>query len=340
MEVWQIILIVFGAYFLVMFLFSLLIYIMMNVKMKNRQDKNPLFKYFTTEDYPGLEAKTFTFKNDKGLNLSGRLYTRKGLKDDTYLVFFHGYGGGHEAYTTLINDLVTTLEMPLLTFDYTGCDLSAGKNIIHIVQPLVDAHSFLAYLQTVPTYKGKKLVLIGHSWGGYVATNLYPFNKDKNIIKVVDLNGVTDFGLYIKTLARAPYLFVPMFRLFSAFKYGKFAFATTRDSIKNTPIPHLIMHGEKDVVVPFTPFISSLVLQKDKYSNIKFHFENDKNHLVYLTVDGEKHLGELMSMTMEYNKQKVKDEELKEKIINYDFTKTVENDAKTLEVIKKFVKGE
>ena len=340
MEAWQIILIVIGAYFLVLFLYSLLIYIFTSVRSKMRCDKNPLFTYYTYEDYQGLKAETFNFKNFKGDNLMARMYTRDGFKDDTYLVFFHGIGAGHEAYTTLINDLVTTLEMPLLTFDYTGCDFSEGKSIVSVYQPLVDAHAFLAHLQTMPQYKGKKLVLIGHSWGGFVAANLYPFNKDKNIIKVVNLNGVTDFGLYIKHSAKAPFIFVPLFKLFNAFRYGKFAFAATRNSIKNTQIPHLIVHGEKDSVVDFNLFIGNLVLQEDKHKNIKFHFERDKNHSAYLTTDGEKALGEVTGYFLTYSKQKNKDETLKQKIVDFDFSRAVENDPKTLEVIRRFVKGD
>lgn len=339
METWLVILIVIGAYFVVVLLYSLIIYFVIIAKVKIRADKNPLFKYFTYEDFAGLQSENFTFKNKSGTNLTARKYTREGLNDDTYIIFFHGFGGGHEAYTTLINDLILNLGMPVLTFDYTGCDLSEGKNMKNIYQPLADANDFLNYLQEVPEYKDKKLILIGHSLGGFVATNLLPFNKDKNIIKVIGINPVTDFGLYFKNIAKAPAVFAPMFKFFSAFKYGKFAFANTRESIKNTRVPHLIMHGAKDDFVPFSPLISNLVLQKDDYHQIKFHFENEKKHSLYLTLEGEKALAELMGMLNEYKKGKNRDETLKQKILDFDFSRAVEDDEQTLYVIKHFVEG-
>ena len=51
------------------------------------------------------------------------------------------------------NDLVTTLEMPLLIFDYTGCDLEVKALLVY--QPLVDAHAFLALYKQCRNIKVK-----------------------------------------------------------------------------------------------------------------------------------------------------------------------------------------
>ena len=187
-------------------------------------------------------------------------------------------------------------------------------------------------------FKNKKLILGGHSWGGFVASNLYPYNKDKNIIKVISINGVTDFGLVYKNVARAPYLFIIVNNLINAFRYKKLAFATTRKSIKNTPVPYLFMHGLKDQMIPFSPYVSSLVLQEDKYKSINFHFEKERYHNAYLTDESEAALQNLQSEMKAYGKAKGAEKEaVAKRIKEIDFTKLVENDKRFLEIIKKFV---
>lgn len=47
-----------------------------------------------------------------------------------------------------------------------------------------------------------------------------------------------------------------------------------------------------------------------------------------------------MGYFLTYSKQKNKDETLKQKIVDFDFSRAVENDPKTLEVIRRFVKGD
>ena len=337
METWQIILLIIGIYFTLLIVYSLFIYLMIERQMGKRADKNPLLFYFSAKDYAGLKTKPLSFTNNKGDTLIGKIYYRDEKQTDEVIVFFHGFGAGHEAYTTLINDLVTTNGMPVLTFDYTGCDLSGGAKIPNTLQALVDGHHFLAYIQTLPEYMNKKLILIGHSWGGFVAANLYPFNKDKNISKVISINGVTDFGLLYRKAARAPYLFIVLNNLINLFKYQKFALATTRKSILNTPIPHLFLHGLKDEAIPFTPFISSLVLQTDKHKTIKFHFDKEKHHNIYLTNESEQNLIALQSDLKLLAKNKA-DEVLQTKIKTLDYTKLVENDPRILEIINNFIK--
>lgn len=320
-----------------MILYSLVIYGFINKSLGKRTDKNPLLHYFSASDYPGLLTKPFSFKNDKGVTLKGFVYYRAEHEErDEVVIFFHGFGAGHEAYTTLINDLVTKLKRPVITFDYTGCDLSEGKRIPNTLQALMDGHFFLKYLKTVPEFQNKKLILTGHSWGGFVATNLYPYNKNKNIVKVIALNSVTDFPLIYKNSAKAPAIFIPINNFLNSFRYKRFAYATTRKSIKDTPIPHLFLHGEQDESIPVTPFISSLALQSDKHGMVHFYFEADKFHNIYLTKESEQNLRQLQVDIKAYKKAK-HNEDLKAKILNTNFEHLVENDEAVLNVISNFV---
>ena len=337
MKPWEIILLIVAIYVLIIFLYSLFVYLLVQKTIARRMDKNPLFKYFTADDYIGLKATPLSFKNRKGVTLNGFVYEREDALTNAVIVFFHGHAAGHLAYTTLINDLVTKTRYEVLTFDYMGCDLSEGKKMPNMSQALSDGHDFLAYIKTLDDYKDKPLILIGHSWGGYVASNLYPLNKDKMIIKIVSINGLTDIALMFKKMARAPFMFIPLYNTLTSFHYGKLAFKTTRKSIKDTPVPHLFIHGEKDDSVPLMPFVSSLVLQSDKHKRIKFHFESDRYHNVYLTKESELKLRDLLVLVKNHNRSKNKSETEKA-ILNFPFDEAVINDHKILSIIDDFIK--
>ena len=337
MEVLIIILMAFGGYIALTLIYSLIIYFVVKKSLKQRSDKNPLLQYFTAEDYPHLNNKTLSFTNSKGTVLNGIVYAPKNDDADSLILFFHGFGSGHQAYTTLINDLVVTNKMPVIAFDYTGCDLSEGDKVPDYLQALSDGHDILGYITSLPEYKDKKLMLIGHSWGGFVATNLSPYNRDKKISRVISLNGVTDFSLLFRVRTKAPAFFTPLNNILHYKEYKQFAFANTRNSIKNTTIPHLFIHGEQDEDVKFSPFVSMLVLQSDKNNKIKFFIEKEKFHNVYLTKESEQNLRSLRNNLGMLRKNKDNTETLK-KIGEFDFSTAVINDPNILNKINIFMK--
>ena len=338
MEPWQIILIIIASYLVVMIIYSIIVYFLVNKSIGRRTDKNPLLRYFTAEDYPNLSATPLSFANRKGVVLRGFIYDKKDTTNDSLVLFFHGFGAGHQAYTTLIKDLVETLNLPVATFDYTGCDLSDGKKIPNTLQALSDGHDFLRYIVSQPAFQNRKLILVGHSWGGFVATNLLPFNPDKNITRVISLSGVTDFPLIYRMSTKAPAIFIPINNLINYFRYGPLAFATTKKSIKDTKIPHLFIHGEQDESIKFNPFVSVLVLQSDKYHRVKFHIEKDKFHNVYLSKQSEESLRNLQK-NLKASRRHPHDETYRTFIKEFDFNKAVNNDPNILKIIQSFVRG-
>lgn len=336
MELWEIIILILGLYLLLMTIFSLFVRAFVNKSIGKRADKNELLTYFSSQDYQGLNVREFSFKNNQDVTLQAREYYYE-KNSDTIAIFFHGFGSGHMAYTTLINDLASSLKMSVLTFDYMGCDLSEGDKIPNTLQAVVDAKSFIEYISTIEEYKDKKLVLIGHSWGGFVATNLAPLFQEHKIIRVISLNGVTDFSLMYKVMSRAPSLFIPLNNFLNSFRYKKIAYMTTRKSIKNTKIPTLIMYGEKDDAVPLNPFVSLLVLPSKDNKNIMFYGDKNKFHNIYLTLESETKLRELQSDLKEITK-KNNNEDIIAKIKNTDFHELVVNDPAVISVISTFIK--
>ena len=99
MEWYYILLICLGALALLLLALALLVY---RVAFGARCDKNPLLKYFTAEDF-NLTAKPVQVNKGK-YALNGAIYTKQGVdKKPTLVIFCHGMGAGHAAYTTEIN---------------------------------------------------------------------------------------------------------------------------------------------------------------------------------------------------------------------------------------------
>ncbi|HZJ89806.1 MAG TPA: alpha/beta fold hydrolase [Bacilli bacterium] len=335
MEIWEIILLVAGLYLLVMLLYSLLLYVIIKVKTGKREDENELLTYFTVEDYPSLRSEDIRFKNKRDEKLAGKIYFKDNIIYNRVILFFPGFGPGHIAYTTLINDLVMTNELPVITFDYSGTGASEGKKIRDFLDAVVDAGCLINFLKGQEEFLNTEFLLIGHSWGGFVATNLAPLYPFLKIKRIVSLNGVTNFPKMFQHMTKAPFIFPFVVRGINYLFYKKIAFTTTKRSIKKTTIPHLFIHGQKDDAVPVYPFVNELMAVNEDEGLVKFHLENTKYHNAYLTLESEQNLRSLQSDLKELDKVKF-NRPLREKIMKIDFTKLVENDEIILERIKTF----
>ena len=124
MQPWIIALIVISAVIVLLFLLAALSY---RFAFGRRYDKGKLLKYFTAEDF-GLDAEKISIPRKK-FSLCGILYRKADvLQKDSVVVFVHGMGAGHIAYTTEMN-YFCNLGYPVIALDSKGCNLSGGKNI-------------------------------------------------------------------------------------------------------------------------------------------------------------------------------------------------------------------
>ena len=67
-----------------------------------RYNGNKFIRYFTADDFEGIHADPVAFASDKGQLLHGFIYRSEGVKPIGAAVFSHGFGAGHQAYTTEI----------------------------------------------------------------------------------------------------------------------------------------------------------------------------------------------------------------------------------------------
>ena len=73
--------------------------------MYTRCDDDGTAFYFSASDFDGLHAEPMTFLSKAGHTLKGYLYRYNDIIPGRIVVFDHGFGGGHHAYTEEIEKL-------------------------------------------------------------------------------------------------------------------------------------------------------------------------------------------------------------------------------------------
>ena len=122
-------------------LFILAIAILNSAGVNKRCEGDENLKYLKAKNFDNLNALPVNFKSYKGQTLNGFLYSC--AKVDSYkglIVFSHGMGAGHLAYTTEINYFAQKGYM-VLAYDNTGTCTSEGKKI----KELLDFTGFCQY---------------------------------------------------------------------------------------------------------------------------------------------------------------------------------------------------
>lgn len=211
-----------------------------------RCDGSPFCPYPSPTRF-GVNKERFTFKSGSN-TLVGYKYFADGEHPKAKVVFFHGFGAGHTAYSHEIASIVKKGYV-VYSFDYTGCMESEGRNIISLAQSVLDMDAFFAYLSSRDEYKNLSTYSVGHSLGGFVA--LLSLDKKYGVSKAVSLAG-------LPSIAYAFAKFAPMLKNKekAISKYIKKRFSSLAGSsafevaIKSNK-PFLYIQGDLDEVVAY-----------------------------------------------------------------------------------------
>ena len=309
------------------------VFLLINKKLNIRYDGNPLLRYFTYEDFPDLKAEPFSFKTKTGNKLRGNIYTSSEVVDfNKVIIFFHGIGTGHLAYTKEINRLVKDNKIAVIAYDYHGTGASEGKNIIDLNWALVDADYFLKYLKTEPRFIDSDLILLGHSWGGLVAGNIISLNLDPRIKKTIVLNGLPSVGEMAAQYVKGKVVARIFYHLLSRIKMKQYANKETYKSLKQRRIPALIVHGELDPLVPIKLLDPLFALAKkvDYIEALKYPHHH---HFVYLTPTAEEELRKMQTQI-----KKLKGEELLNYAKTIDYDLIGQQNEQLFETISQFIR--
>lgn len=318
--------------------------LVLNVAFGKRCEGNPKLKYFTADDFEGLEiSRSVKIKSNKGQTLRGNIYINKNIKKyKGLIVFVHGMGGGHLSYTTEINTLAKAGFM-VVGYDNTGTCSSEGKNLKGFFQSVIDLDNVLKFIEKDEELNRYPIELVGHSWGAYTVCQVLQFNH--NIKAVVAMSGFNSSGKVIcdtiKNETKINFAFLkPFITIINFLTFGKKATKNTINILKDTKVPVLLLHGDLDTSVYIE---NSLVINKEiakNNSNIKQIVYKGRFHNIYQTKESEQYLndtfGKLSELSKKY-KGKIPEEESNKIYDNIDYKKMTEEDKEVMNTIIKFL---
>jgi hypothetical protein len=197
-------------------------------------DKN----VYSTPDDRGLEYDDVTFHTEDGLKLNGWFIpgkTKSLTADNLFtLLWFHGNAGNISHRLENIKMLYDRVPVNIFIFDYRQYGKSEGKVSEH--GTYIDARAALKYLQSRKDINHERIIIFGRSVGSGVAVDLAVKGKCCALILETPFTSMKD-------LAKSLYPFLPIGYILQT-KYDSIS------KIRDIKVPTLIMHGDKDELVP------------------------------------------------------------------------------------------
>ena len=298
-----------------------------------RYEGNKHLRYFQAEDFPGLRAEPVSFLSDRGDELHGFIYTAAESTPKGLILFSHGFGAGHLAYTTEINTFARA-GYTVFAYDATGCGESGGKYFRGFDQGPADLRAAIRFAKTDERLSSLPRILVGHSWGAFSVMN----NAREEVKGAVAMCGfLTSADIMAETISARfhplRYVYRPMFALNNRIRMGKSAGHNSLRSLAASEIPVLLLYGEKDDTVPYA-FNGAVLEEKLKgKKNIRFLKWKDKGHNVYLTERAEAYMREAFG---EIAVRKKKGKDVSDLYAALDYGLLTEEDGRVISLILSF----
>ena len=193
---------------------------------------------YTTPGDWGLEYDDVTFHTEDGLKLNGWFIPgkTKSLTDDNLftLLWFHGNAGNISHRLENIKMLYDRVHINIFIFDYRQYGKSEGK--VSEQGTYIDARAALVYLKSRKDINHERIIIFGRSIGSAVAVDLAVKGKCCALILETPFTSMKDLAKYL-------YPFLPIGYILQT-KYDSIS------KIRDIKVPTLIMHGDKDELVP------------------------------------------------------------------------------------------
>ena len=182
----------------------------------------------------GLTFEDVRIKASDGVVLHGWFVTGGG---DATLVWFHGNGGNISHRVNNIRELVARLDINVLIFDYRGYGRSEGSP--YEEGTYLDAEAAIEHVLARDDVDEEKIIYFGRSLGCAVAAEM--------AIKFPPRALICESGFTsVKGMTKRVYPFLPGLQLLVTTKYD------TLSKIAQLDIPVMVLHGDRDEIVPFS----------------------------------------------------------------------------------------
>lgn len=305
---------------IILFIFIMLIIpmtatiIAYNANFNIRAETSCLPSSLKFEDY-SMKRTKIEFSSNRGQIIRGYIYEQENwmYEPKALIVFSHGYLGTHIDYLNQINFFVENGYM-VLGFDNTGSGESDGENMIGLAQSPIDLDYALKYVENTSILNQYKILLYGHSWGGYAVCAVLNYNH--NVTGVVSRSGFSNsrdmlveygsnlYGDWLSILS--PYAYV-----YEKIKFGNSVDLNGIKGINHSNCNILLLHSTDDPVISLK---NSLLVHKNDYVNsdrIKTILLDHKGHDVVMSdnaIEYEKKQNILLEeLYTEYNAEVPKD---------------------------------
>jgi len=259
-------------------------------KLFNRCDDMGVAFYFSAADFPGLRSAPFSFPAKAGHSLQGWFYSYENPVPGRLIVFDHGMGGGHRSYMREIERLAKAGYL-VFAYDHTGCMESEGESTNGFAQSLSDLDACLTALKQLSSVQGKRISVMGHSWGAFSTMNICALHPD--VTHIVAMSGFVS----VKTMVEQNFS-----GILKGYRKGIYALETQAnpdyvthhsvESLRSTNAKVLLIYSADDALVKKELHYDALHQALSGKSNVKFLLENGKGHNPNYTADAAAYLAE------------------------------------------------
>ncbi len=263
-----------------------------------RCEGNENLKYLKAKNFDNLNARPISFNSNKGQALNGFLYSN--AKVDNYkalIVFSHGMGAGHLAYTTEINYFAQKGYL-VLGYDNTGTCSSEGNKLFGFAQAVIDLQNAIDYVKSREDLKELPLLLAGHSMGAYSVCNVSAITKNAEIKGIVAFSPFNSPAKVIRDVAKTRVnadlsVLCPFIDIVNFIRFGKTGVLRSCDSIDNNSIPTLILHGGNDMQATTKNSPAGKPHRIKNNPNARTVIYESKYHNVYLSKNAEQYMNDV-----------------------------------------------
>jgi uncharacterized protein len=181
----------------------------------------------------GLEFEDVFFATRDGVRLNGWFIPHRQARST--LVWFHGNAGNISHRVENIKLLHDKVKINIFIFDYRGYGRSEGR--VSEEGTYLDGEAALDYVRERLDVERKKIVLFGRSLGAAVAAEMANRYDSQGLI-------LESPFVSIREMARVVFPLLPIGPLLQT-RYD------VREKIRKIKTPLLVLHGDRDEVVPF-----------------------------------------------------------------------------------------
>jgi pimeloyl-ACP methyl ester carboxylesterase len=304
----------------------------------SRKNPDTAVKQFDYSDFTGLKREKFPLESVHG-KINAQLYYYDGYDTERLVIFEHGMGTGHRAYMREI-EKICSLGFKVFAYDHIGTGLSGGEYVRGLSGSLCDLDFVIAEIKKAEQFKGLKLDLIGHSWGGFSSMTISAFHPE--IEHIVALSGfISVYDMICQITPRILRGFVGSLYALEKSVNPEYATVNALDALENTKSKVLIIHSKDDKTVNYNLHFSRLLDEFKDKSNITLVSLENKNHNPTYTSSAVKYKENFFISLKRYKKSRLpKTEETDEKFkSSFDFYKMTEQDDEVYKLISDFLKN-